>query len=106
MTEEELLDRFNKINVEFIHLKSQFDQLLNSISAFSQTDIRLQIFESKIDSFKVDIESIKTTTESNSTTLVELEKKVTKLDSTVNEGKPIGDPFDPTIHDYDNTPPA
>ena len=106
MTDEQLIERFNKINLEFIHLKSQFDHLLNSINAFSESDVRLTVFESKIESFKTTLDSMVSITESNNTELTSLKAQVTQLDNVVNEGRPISDPFDPTIHDYDNTPPA
>ena len=106
MTEEQLIDRFNKINIELIHLKSQLDQLVNSISAFAQVDVRMDVFGSRVDNFNVQLESIKNISESNSSQLIELQQKLDQLDSVVNEGRVIGDPFDPTIHDYDNTPPA
>jgi hypothetical protein len=57
MEKEELLDRFNDINIQMIHIKSQFDMLLQSFNVYVNLESKLDQYKEQLAAYQQVINS-------------------------------------------------
>lgn len=88
MSEEELIKRFNDMNMLIVHLQTQFDQLLQSFNIYSNLQAEVQEHTRKVEELRNTFSSSLVQFNDISTELTKLDQKVTSLDSSVNNFKP------------------
>ena len=99
MSEEELIKRFNDLNIQIIHLQSQFDHLLQSFNIYANLQSEVKAQKENVDGLKSIIDSSINSFNSISVELTDIKLKVENHESTLCSGKPI------ETFDYTSPPP-
>jgi len=89
MSEEELIKRFNDLNIQIIHLQSQFDHLLQSFNIYSNLQSEVRAQKENVDGLKSSLNSSITTFNSISSEITDIKMKIDKHESTLYSGQPI-----------------
>lgn len=89
MSEEELIKRFNDLNIKIIHLQSQFDQLLQSFNIYSNLQAEVRSQKENVDGLKNVLDSSITSFNSISSEIIDIKMKVEKHESTLYSGQEI-----------------
>jgi chromosome segregation ATPase len=78
LTDEEIRDRFTNQSIEMVHVKTQFDHLLQSFQIYVN-------LESKLDDYLRRLESLEKSSNSSVTAMMEYSSKIEEISSRLNK---------------------
>lgn len=99
MTDEEIISRFNDLNIQIIHLKSQFDHLLQSFNVYVNLEQKLDQYKQQLESYQNIINSFSSSTNSIIKENFELKQSISKIENR------LSDNFLQEVFDYTSPPP-
>ena len=78
LTDEEIRDRFRNQSIEMVHIKTQFDYLLESFQIYVN-------LESKLEDYLRRLESLENTSNTANTSMMEYSSQIQEITSNLNE---------------------
>lgn len=85
MTDDEIISRFNDLNVQIIHVKSQFDQLLQSFNVYVNLEQKLDQYKQQLEAYQNVMSSFAATSNAITKENFELKEKITKIENRMSD---------------------
>ena len=85
LTDEEIRDRFTNQSIEMVHIKTQFDYLLQSFQIYVNLESKLEDYLSRLESLEKTSNTANTAMMEYSTQIEEITSKLNELDATLNK---------------------
>ena len=85
LTEEEIRDRFTNQSIEMVHIKTQFDYLLQSFQIYVNLESKLEDYLRRLESLEKTSNTANTAMMEYSTQIEEITSKLNELDATLNK---------------------
>ena len=85
LTDEEIRDRFTNQSIEMVHIKTQFDYLLQSIQIYVNLESKLEDYLRRLESLEKTSNTANTAMMEYSTQIEEITSKLNELDATLNK---------------------
>ena len=85
LTDEEIRDRFTNQSIEMVHIKTQFDYLLQSFQIYVNLESKLEDYLRRLESLEKTSNTAKTDMMEYSTQIEEITSKLNELDATLNK---------------------
>ena len=84
LTDEEIRDRFTNQSIEMVHIKTQFDYLLQSFQIYVNLESKLEDYLRRLESLEKTSNTANTAMMEYSTQIEEITSKLNELDATLN----------------------
>ena len=85
LTDEEIRDRFTNQSIEMVHIKTQFDYLLQSFQIYVNLESKLEDYLRRLESLEKTSNTANTAMMEYSTQIEEITSKLNELDATLNK---------------------
>ena len=85
LTDEEIRDRFTNQSIEMVHIKTQFDYLLESFQIYVNLESKLEDYLRRLESLEKTSNTANTAMMEYSTQIEEITSKLNELDATLNK---------------------
>ena len=85
LTDEEIRDRFRNQSIEMVHIKTQFDYLLQSFQIYVNLESKLEDYLRRLESLEKTSNTANTAMMEYSTQIEEITSKLNELDATLNK---------------------
>tara|TARA_Y100000816_G_C25947341_1_gene494167 strand:- start:59 stop:385 length:327 start_codon:yes stop_codon:yes gene_type:complete len=85
LTDEEIRDRFTNQSIEMVHVKTQFDYLLQSFQIYVNLESKLEDYLRRLESLEKTSNTANTAMMEYSTQIEEITSKLNELDATLNK---------------------
>ena len=85
LTDEEIRDRFTNQSIEMVHIKTQFDYLLQSFQIYVNLESKLEDYLRRLESLENTSNTANTSMMEYSSQIQEITSKLNELDATLNK---------------------